>query len=138
MSEQPGQSQRIGDTDNERGLPSGLRIDLNPAFVEEMGEQRIAGYVSVITEVAARSEGKIADDVERELRDGMDRAGVPLADHSLRRLSQQIVDAPGTEVAILTDDGRVLHGAAADTPQRSVPDAPGPDDPGNPDRPAYT
>ncbi|MDO5710505.1 MAG: hypothetical protein Q4P32_02015 [Micrococcales bacterium] len=128
-----------GDLHSRRGAAEEgrqLRLSVNTAFAEQIGEEGVASYVATIVEVGQRHQGADVADAVEALRSSWDRAGIAVPDIETRRLAEQLADPTRADLVIALDDGRVLHGddRLGEGGNRSARQ----DEPGDPDRPAYS
>lgn len=115
--------------------PRLAHLVLNGAFLERHDTTQVQSYVDAVVAVSAHSD-RDEDDIEADLRERMDAAGIALPDESYRNLARQLHDSAG--VAVSTDDGRMLHGDPSLSIANHDPDVRGTDDPDDPDRPFYS
>lgn len=112
-------------------------IILSTPFVERMGPEGIARYVEVVQRAHAEARHLPEKELAARLAVDFPAAGIELPPQSYLRTAEDI--RLGTAgVAIVTDDGHEIAGPLGQGKSDAEPVVPGPADPEDPERPAYS
>jgi hypothetical protein len=116
----------------------GLTITLNTPFVESLSPEQLDHYVRTVVELGATARDAHLDDLTAALRNRLEDGDVRLPDTSYDRLAQQLTEASGAPLSIITDRDDLLYGERDALAANHMPQSPGTADPEHPDRPTYS
>ena len=112
-------------------------VVLNDSFIEDVGADGIDLYLEALVAAARVAESEPERAVVEELEAQLARVGIAEAHVTCIRLAGQLVDAKG-QLHVSTNDGTVLYGSPALSPDEFEPTVHGAEDPEDPQRPVYS
>ncbi|MEO5981881.1 MAG: hypothetical protein ABIQ13_06155 [Pedococcus sp.] len=116
----------------------GLTITLSTPFVESLTPEQLDHYVSTVVGLGESAAEASPSDLASHLRDRLEAGGVQLPPTSYDRLGEQLAQASGAPLSIITDRDQLLYGEEDATAAAHQPGAPDTADPEHPDRPTYS
>ena len=117
----------------------GLTITLSTPFVESLSPEQLDHYVRTVVALGeSANDGSSRSDLAERLQSALEAGGVQLPPTSYDRLGEQLTEASGAPLSIITDQDRLLYGEEDATAANHLPQAPAPGDPEHPDRPTYS
>ena len=116
----------------------GLTITLNTPFVESLTPEQLDHYVRTVVALGSTAADALPSEVAAQLRDRLEAGGVQLPPTSYDRLGEQLTEASGAPLSIITDRDQLLYGEPDATAAAHLPKAPSTADPEHPDRPTYS
>ena len=116
----------------------GLTITLNTPFVESLSPEQLDHYVRTVVALGAAAGDALPSALASRLRSDLEAGDVQLAATSYDRLAEQLTEAHGAPLSIITDQDQLLYGEEDATAAAHRPTAPAGGDPEHPDRPTYS
>jgi hypothetical protein len=115
----------------------GLTITLNTAFVESLTPEQLDHYVRTVVALGEAAEGVPMTDLAAQLQERLEAGGVQLPPTSYDRLGEQLTEASGAPLSIVTDRDELLYGEPDATAAAHRPAVPETADPDSDERPTY-
>lgn len=116
----------------------GLTITLNTPFVESLTPEQLDHYVRTVVALGSSAADALPADISAQLRDRLEAGGVQLPPTSYDRLGEQLTEASGAPLSIITDQDKLLYGEQDATAAAHRPTVPDNADPDADSRPTYS
>lgn len=117
----------------------GLTITLSTPFVESLSPEQLEHYVRTVVALGSSADqGVSPSDLASRLQTALEAGGVQLPPTSYDRLGEQLTEASGAPLSIITDQDQLLYGEGQATAGAHRPAPPATADPEHPDRPTYS
>jgi hypothetical protein len=115
----------------------GLTITLNTPFVESLSPEQLEHYVRTVVAVAAQAGDALPSELTNRLQTELESGGVRLPVTSYDHLGEQLTEAHGAPLSIMTDRDELLYGEQEATAGGHRPSVPETADPDSDERPTY-